>query len=66
MTNKVRLYHRDSPGASEWARENCPSYIISKCSNANPPSYYEMTIDHYFEDTEQGHKDAMVFTLRWA
>jgi hypothetical protein len=66
MTIKIRLNHRGTHGASEWARENCPSYIVSKFTDYNPPSYYELTIDHYFEDTVQGHKDATLFTLRWA
>lgn len=66
MTNLVRLFHRDSPGASEWARENCASYIAGIVSDSNPPSYYEMTMDHYFEDTVEGQRDAALFILRWA
>ncbi len=66
MTIQITVNHRGSQGASEWARENCSSYITGIFSDSNPPSYYELTMDHYFEDTEQGHKDATLFTLRWA
>jgi hypothetical protein len=58
--------------AVEWAKENCPSYITNDYSVlGGRTGYYETgrdieNCDFFFVDDEQGSKDMVMFSLKWA
>lgn len=48
--------------ALEWAKANCPSYVINDFHQDGYNTYDTMKIDYFFADKE----DVLLFTLRWA
>lgn len=70
MNNKVTLPHHHMVEATEWAKIHCPSYITNVPGDYKmrrvPGGWVEVTdIDFFFDNTEEGERDMVLFILRW-
>jgi hypothetical protein len=72
MNNKVTLPYHDMEQAVEWAKTHCPSYITNQASASGwnlrrvPGGWVNVPdIDFFFDNTDEGERDMVLFILRW-
>jgi len=65
--------YRDMVDVTKWAIKYCPTYITNsdgvkggRTDHWNSGDLDPDTLDYFFGVNEQGQKDMMIFTLRWA
>ena len=73
ITRNFLRNDRDLREITEWARTHCPTYITNDYGiEGGRESAYDSgesdpnTVDYFFGVGEQGQRDMVIFTLRWA
>jgi hypothetical protein len=52
--------------ALEWAKQYCPAYITVDLHQDGYNTYNPNLYDFFFERSEQGQKQMLMFQLKWA
>lgn len=65
MRNSVTVKSRHVTEALEWAKQYCPAYITVDLHQDGYNTYNPNLYDFFFERSEQGQKQMLMFQLKW-
>lgn len=65
MRNYVTIKLQHKMAAFDWAKTHCPNFITADHHMVNYESYDTFRFDFFFDDSDAGQKEMVLFALRW-
>lgn len=66
MKNYITVDRLKLEEALEWAKANCPHYITNDWHMTGYNEFDINLVDFFFAENDVGHKEMLMFALRWS